>query len=80
MLEPGPDLIYGPRTVSRRPLELHELAPWVCAQCSDRGPTKVKADASPDFVRKPDGTGEANPIPSSLDTSKDATGTAAKSS
>ncbi|KAI2640615.1 hypothetical protein GGS26DRAFT_539062 [Hypomontagnella submonticulosa] len=32
-----------------------------------------QADASPDFVRKPDGTGEANPIPSSLDTSKEAT-------
>ncbi|KAI1383300.1 uncharacterized protein F4822DRAFT_434420 [Hypoxylon trugodes] len=32
-----------------------------------------QADASPDFVRKPDGTGEANPTPSSLDTSKDAT-------
>ncbi|OTA96874.1 hypothetical protein M434DRAFT_345431 [Hypoxylon sp. CO27-5] len=32
-----------------------------------------RADASPDFVRKPDGTGEANPIPSSLDTTKEAT-------
>ncbi|OTB08742.1 hypothetical protein M426DRAFT_7465 [Hypoxylon sp. CI-4A] len=36
-----------------------------------------QADASPDFVRKPDGTGEANPTPSSLDTSKDATDDAA---
>lgn len=38
-----------------------------------------QADAAPDFIRKPDGTGEANPTPSSLDTSKEATGTAAKS-
>ncbi|KAI5917797.1 hypothetical protein F4810DRAFT_695004 [Camillea tinctor] len=26
-----------------------------------------EADATPDFIRKPDGTGEANPIPSSVD-------------
>ncbi|KAI1497374.1 hypothetical protein F5X99DRAFT_421420 [Biscogniauxia marginata] len=26
-----------------------------------------QADATPDFIRKPDGTGEANPIPSSVD-------------
>ncbi|KAI4868583.1 hypothetical protein F4820DRAFT_409826 [Hypoxylon rubiginosum] len=36
-----------------------------------------QADAAPDFIRKPDGTGEANPIPSSLDTSKEATDHAA---
>ncbi|KAI1107846.1 hypothetical protein F4804DRAFT_2539 [Jackrogersella minutella] len=35
--------------------------------------TLHRADASPDFIRKADGTGEANPIPSSLDTSKEAT-------
>ncbi|KAH6648523.1 hypothetical protein BKA67DRAFT_661490 [Truncatella angustata] len=27
-----------------------------------------KADAAPDYVRKPDGTGEANPVPASLET------------
>ncbi|KAI1454384.1 hypothetical protein F4805DRAFT_324804 [Annulohypoxylon moriforme] len=32
-----------------------------------------QADASPDFIRKADGTGEANPTPSSLDTSKEPT-------
>ncbi|KAI0176382.1 hypothetical protein GGR52DRAFT_571346 [Hypoxylon sp. FL1284] len=36
-----------------------------------------KADATPDFIRKPDGTGEANPTPSSLDASKEATDHAA---
>ncbi|KAI1808374.1 hypothetical protein F4811DRAFT_502349 [Daldinia bambusicola] len=36
-----------------------------------------RADAEPDFIRKPDGTGEANPIPSSLETTKEATDNAA---
>lgn len=39
-----------------------------------------EADASPDIIRKPDGTGEANSTPPSLETTKEATGTAAKSS
>ena len=39
-----------------------------------------KADAAPDFVRKPDGTGEVNTMPASLETKGEATGTAAKSS
>ncbi len=39
-----------------------------------------QADATPDIIRKPDGTGEANPIPASLDTNTQDTGTAAKSS
>ncbi|KAI1482797.1 hypothetical protein F4774DRAFT_369139 [Daldinia eschscholtzii] len=36
-----------------------------------------RADAEPDFIRKPDGTGEANPTPSSLETTKEATDNAA---
>ncbi|KAI2629645.1 hypothetical protein GGR54DRAFT_585914 [Hypoxylon sp. NC1633] len=32
-----------------------------------------QADAAPDFVRKPDGTGEANPIPFTVDTTKHST-------
>ncbi|KAI0851521.1 hypothetical protein F5Y00DRAFT_229991 [Daldinia vernicosa] len=32
-----------------------------------------RADAEPDFIRKPDGTSEASPTPSSLDTTKEAT-------
>jgi hypothetical protein len=39
-----------------------------------------KADAVPDIVRKPDGTGEANPIPSSVDTTKETSGTTTNSS
>jgi hypothetical protein len=39
-----------------------------------------KADAAPDFVRKADGTGEANTLSASLETTGKATGTAAKSS
>lgn len=39
-----------------------------------------QADAAPDFVRKADGTGEANTVPASLETTGDAPGTAAKSS
>lgn len=39
-----------------------------------------KADATPDFVRKADGTGEANTVPADLETTGEATGTAAKSS
>jgi hypothetical protein len=39
-----------------------------------------QADATPDFVRKPDGTGEANPIPPPLDATTQDTGTATKSS
>lgn len=39
-----------------------------------------KADATPDLVRKPDGTGEVNTMPASLETKGEATGTAAKSS
>lgn len=39
-----------------------------------------RADAAPDFVRKPDGTGEVNTLPASLETKGEATGTAAKSS
>jgi len=39
-----------------------------------------KADATPDYVRKADGTGEASTQPASLETTGQATGTAAKSS
>jgi hypothetical protein len=39
-----------------------------------------EADAVPDFVRKPDGTGEVNPTPASLETTGEVTGTAAKTS
>lgn len=39
-----------------------------------------QADATPDMVHKPDGTGEVNPVPSSAGTSKEGSGTAAKSS
>ena len=39
-----------------------------------------KADATPDYVRKPDGTGEASTQPAALETTGQATGTAAKSS
>jgi hypothetical protein len=39
-----------------------------------------QADAIPDFIRKPDGTGEANPTPASLDVNTQDTGTATKSS
>lgn len=39
-----------------------------------------KADATPDLVRKPDGTGEVNTMPASLETKGETTGTAAKSS
>jgi hypothetical protein len=38
------------------------------------------ADATPDIVRKPDGTAEANPIPASLDVDTQDTGTTTKSS
>lgn len=39
-----------------------------------------KADATPDYVRKPDGTGEANLMPASLETTGQAPGTTNKSS
>ena len=39
-----------------------------------------KADATPDMVHKPDGTGEANPLPSAAGSSEEGSGTAAKSS
>lgn len=39
-----------------------------------------EADAAPDYVKKADGTGEANPLPASLETTGEAPGTAAKSS
>jgi hypothetical protein len=39
-----------------------------------------QADATPDFIRKPDGTGEANPAPASLDADAHDTGTATKPS
>lgn len=39
-----------------------------------------QADATPDYVRKADGTGEVNPLPGALETTGDATGTTTKSS
>lgn len=39
-----------------------------------------KADATPDFVRKPDGTGEVSTMPASLETTGQAPGTTVKSS
>ena len=39
-----------------------------------------QADATPDIIRKPDGTGQANPVPSPLDANTEDTGTTTKSS
>jgi hypothetical protein len=39
-----------------------------------------QADAAPDYIKKPDGTGEANPVPAALESTGEAPGTAAKSS
>ena len=43
-------------------------------------PEQHQADAAPDFVRKADGTGEANQLSASLETTGEAPGTDAKSS